>query len=245
MLKKGFTLQELLITVGIVGIISAALVPAIVRMIPNHNKMMYLKAYNVLAKNVSEIINDDSLYYNDNNCTGLDCVAIPTVNDRGIPQSLESYIGNSIEQYTKNSGSFDNAAQKFAVLFSYNLNRSEDLTSEDGAYKFMTTDGIEWEIKMVQNSNNLKIIIDVDPKKEGGFVTDNVKDPDKFSFTLSNIGTLSPSDKLGKIYLKNPSDMHSKQEEINEATKETVQPLNEASDHLININNQAIKPINN
>ena len=79
MFKKGFTLQELLITLGIIGIVAAIVAPGIVGMMPDQKKAMYMKAYNTLTTLTNDILDDPSLYWttydNDGepNCSGLFC----------------------------------------------------------------------------------------------------------------------------------------------------------------------------
>ena len=86
MFKKGFTLQELLITLGIIGIVAAITGPAIVGLAPDKSKTMYMKAYNTLLNVTSEIMDDPSLYFPTYSaageliCSGLYCAEHPNVN---------------------------------------------------------------------------------------------------------------------------------------------------------------------
>ena len=52
MKKTGFTLAELLITLGIIGVIVAILVPAVNNAMPDENKAMYLKTYDTLSDTI-------------------------------------------------------------------------------------------------------------------------------------------------------------------------------------------------
>ena len=49
-MKKGFTLQEVLVTLAMVGIIAAITIPGIVGIMPSKDRIQFLKAYNALAK---------------------------------------------------------------------------------------------------------------------------------------------------------------------------------------------------
>ena len=49
MKKFGFTLSELLITVGIVGVVAALTAPAVSNIMPDRNKMMFMKNYKELT----------------------------------------------------------------------------------------------------------------------------------------------------------------------------------------------------
>ena len=53
MKKNGFTLAEVLVTLGIIGILSAIMVPAVGNARPDKTKLLYLKTYDSL----SEILN--------------------------------------------------------------------------------------------------------------------------------------------------------------------------------------------
>lgn len=59
MKKTGFTLPELLITLGVIGVASALILPAISNIMPDKNKIMVLNAYSYLGK-VADAISDAS-----------------------------------------------------------------------------------------------------------------------------------------------------------------------------------------
>ena len=61
--KKGFTLAEVLISVGIVGVCAAILSPAIVNIMPDKNKTRVLQYYSEISNATVELLNDDSIYY--------------------------------------------------------------------------------------------------------------------------------------------------------------------------------------
>ena len=59
MQKTGFTLPELLITLGVIGVASALILPAISNIMPDKNKIMVLNAYSNVGK-VADAISDAS-----------------------------------------------------------------------------------------------------------------------------------------------------------------------------------------
>lgn len=60
--KKGFSLPEVLIAIGIIGILAIILIPQMSKTNPSKNKVIFRKAYNTLAQIVANMINDDVAY---------------------------------------------------------------------------------------------------------------------------------------------------------------------------------------
>lgn len=62
MVKKGFSLPEVLIAVGIIGVLAVILIPQLTKDNPSRSKVIYRKAYNTVAQIVANMINDDVNY---------------------------------------------------------------------------------------------------------------------------------------------------------------------------------------
>jgi prepilin-type N-terminal cleavage/methylation domain-containing protein len=62
MIKKGFSLAEVLVAIGIIGILAIVLIPLLTKDTPSKNKVIFRKAYNSLAQIVANMINDDVNY---------------------------------------------------------------------------------------------------------------------------------------------------------------------------------------
>lgn len=62
MIKKGFTLLEILLTLAIMGVLAAVLLRCIAAAMPDAGKAKFLKAYSATRTVVAEMINDSSLY---------------------------------------------------------------------------------------------------------------------------------------------------------------------------------------
>lgn len=62
MVKKGFSLPEVLIAIGIIGVLAIILIPQLTKDNPSRSKVIYRKAYNTVAQIVANMINDDVNY---------------------------------------------------------------------------------------------------------------------------------------------------------------------------------------
>ena len=221
MFKKGFTLQELLITMAIIGVIAAITVPSLVGMAPNKTKSMYMKAFNTLSKVTSDILDDETLYWTtyatsgtnvgDANCSGLYCNATPT-------------------EYPKCDTTWTCSGKtKFASIFATKVNVVNKENTND-IVKFTTNDGINWEMQTTESSDSnlpggkaykIAVTINVNPDDSNNNCTfsTSCKNPQKFTFDIANDGEITPTDALGIVYSQNPIDMHSANEDREYAEK--------------------------
>ncbi len=62
MKNKAFTLAEVMITLTVIGIITAVIIPVAINSKPDENIMKFKKAHNTLYKTISELINSDKYY---------------------------------------------------------------------------------------------------------------------------------------------------------------------------------------
>src|SRR5574344_1638469 len=68
LMKKAFTLSEILIAMLVMGVLAAFLIPAMTKMSPNDKGVLFKKSYAQLSEFVSEMINDETLYPYGVNC---------------------------------------------------------------------------------------------------------------------------------------------------------------------------------
>ena len=206
MKKTGFTLAELLITLGIIGVIVAILVPAVNNAMPDENKTMYLKTYDTLSDTIKNLASNSQIYpicEQDNN---INCSENPLLNT-GAP--LMSPL-RSDERYRGDVKLCNLLALSFGAA---NSSCSEgDYTYSNDTFKnnlsFITSNGMQW--KVVQNRTiadgnatfQADIYVDINGNKGNNRIysaTDTK--PDIFKFMVAANGTVVPADPMGRAYL--------------------------------------------
>lgn len=158
-MNKAFTLTELLVALGVIGILCAILLPVISNLMPNQNTMMAKRAYYTVQTIVAELLNDESCY--------PDKTALPT----------NAKIGFDDGEGTPNCIKWDDSKgnspeNKFKTLFLDKLGK--ELSDIDSNGKFTTSDGMIWAFtnvsfsapttsdgKLVGDGGSIKLTIDV------------------------------------------------------------------------------------
>lgn len=134
---KGFTLTELMVAMGVIGILVAVVTPAIMKTRPNKNKMMIKKSFYTAEQIVSTLINDERLYPD-----------MKEICDRGVvegedPTKVYCAFGFDYDNSVRYEGETYAGNTKFADLFASRLNvKTEDETN----HIYYTTDGIKWDL---------------------------------------------------------------------------------------------------
>ena len=196
MKKFGFTIQELLITLGIIGIVAAMTAPVIVKIVPDDTKLKYLKTYNTLTTLTNDILGDNTLYWTQGyqangapNCVGLACTSSAPDQFRALitahpefqntlNRTRASYHDDNDEVQNVNNideNSWRNISDaKFGLLLAskMNLETNPGVTSNiDGGRdcSFTTTDGTVWFVSYAP-SVSADTDITVDINNDDGFV---------------------------------------------------------------------------
>jgi len=182
--QKAFTLGEVLIVIGLIGIIATLLLPVLSQMQPDRRKLMFRKAYTTIDRIVTELVNDDVFYPDALGKVGLD----NTTTDLNI-------TGNVLNGMTE--------ANKFCRLFAFKANILDEaavhcpatLTDRQASGagstpSFATTEGIEFYIPNSDFSTEMRLYFDVNGADAPNCVFNEAtcSSPDRFSVLISGDG---------------------------------------------------------
>lgn len=210
MKKQGFTLAELLIVLGITGVVAAVLLPVINNLLPDKTKMMYLKAYDELMQDVKSLGANSSLF-----------PYAVDINGKSYDVSNYPFINNEIPINKKFSKDEYTGKTKLCNLIAFTMNAEPNCKEDapdysdslfDANKSYTTKNGMQWWIvpKVYETSEGkasyqTDIYVDVDPSKKSKnclFNSLTCKQPDRFKFLLAADGTLIPADPMGLKYIQ-------------------------------------------
>lgn len=215
MKKKGFTLAELLITLGIISIVATLTAPTLINAIPDKDKVQVIKLHNVIS-NITRDLLDNPSYYRDEECNadGHICAGLAST---GVP--LADYTDN---KYSGNT--------KYSLLLAEGLQVKSAPTVTDEKVTFETIDGISWNIEVdtaralstSTQEYEMKYAITVDIKPNTGSTNcsagdEGCKKPDKFIFLVDTHGKVTGKDKLTEQYLKTATKLNNKKADYDAA----------------------------
>ncbi len=143
-MKKAFTTAEMLITLGVLGVIIAILIPSLISTTPDKNLAKFRKAYNTIQKTVSQLTNTGTIYPNGN--FNYFPPSVTTSADK------TSYFCKQFADQLTISGSVDCAAATAATTSTITYVNAASLTTMDtyctkrtsSNYAFKTSDNIVW-----------------------------------------------------------------------------------------------------
>ncbi len=173
--KKAFTLTELLIALGVIGVLAAILMPVITNMMPDQNAIMAKRAYYTVQNVVSDMINNGDCYPDTSKAASDSFRRIGF--DDGFPYPNcekwkgDPYLGD-VCQDLDNDGECDkdaedqiiwishdgdsnegDAGKKFSDIFKNTVDLKEEITSTN---RFTTKDGIDWQFSNLDHFKNFK-----------------------------------------------------------------------------------------
>lgn len=147
-LKRAFTLSELLISLGIIGILTAILMPIFFSLAPDQNTLMAKRAFYTTETVISDLLNDPHCYPSILASAGLD-------------------DGIGYDKCEKYAGQPESSENKLITLFTDKL----DLKGTVNGTTFNTKDGMTWTFSNFKfataNPNSYALLtVDVNGDKE-------------------------------------------------------------------------------
>lgn len=185
-IKKGFTLSEVLITLTIIGIGAAILTPIIINITPDSNIVAFKKAYSTIEQAVSTLVNDEDYYPSCRHILTKDSGG----NDMSVPAQLNIPDAATLSNIsTQTNGECTGGdvppsnTNKFCYLFTQqvktsgtvNCNQSTDANGAPAAaanLTFTSQNGMSWVIvapspqfPISDTDYSTRIIVDVNGSK--------------------------------------------------------------------------------
>ena len=226
MKKLGYTLAELLITLGIIGGISALIIPAIVSSMPDENKTMYLKTYDTLSETIQALASNSQIYPVCDENNNINCVEHPLLNSHlplVSPLKDDARYSNKVKLCNLLALGFGVSTGNTACSTSaYNYADSTFRNS----LSFTTTNGMQWRVMQQEYdvSNNranfqTDIYVDINGNKgDNCMYSNNCKKPDRFKFMVAANGEVVPADPMGRRYIATRKSLLKKNYSIADAT---------------------------
>ena len=194
MKKLGFTITELILALGVIGVLVAITAPAISNLMPNQEKIKVLKYYKLMNDVSQEMLNDQSLYISEDECVAFYCTQKP-INEK---YQDDLYKGQS----------------KFGALFVEHVqaNTTELTKNSSGAF-FYLDDGSYWAFDW-SSFDYVDVMVDINGKHNSS---------DCFFFAIpKNGGQVRGNDPLSVAYIKNASKLNCKKEDYETAKKDNT-----------------------
>lgn len=220
MKKFGFTLAEILITLGIIGVIAAVTANAVKNIVPDKDKVAVLKTYKmIIDANQAILENKRIIASGEDGCDGLECL------DRLTQFDDDTDLGDGIKVTGWIKGF------PYGILFAYQLHLDGDpvLQGNPAVAGFKTVDSTKWTVGKAADKKGFTITVDFgdDSKCQGVYDKTNCKKPAWFSFYVNNKGYVYGNDPLTTAFLENnetlsKTDVDYKTAEEDTATYRTI-----------------------
>lgn len=214
MKKFGFTLAELLITLGIIGVVSALTAPIMTNIMPDKNKAMFLKNYKELKTITNQLLEDRTIYYSTrtldletgrkiSSCQGLQCEETPLRSPfKGSSSAPSIYTGPNKYPY---------------LLANFLGIKTPSSTS------FKTSDNTLWKITRSADTNGVvsgyNVLLTIDGNGDTCTYGPGCLRPKTFALTVDIYGSVTPADALSEAYLASATKSNNKKADLEEAEK--------------------------
>lgn len=197
MKKNGFTLSELLVALGIIGVIAAITAPALSNLMPDKTKAQVLKLYKIITDANRDLLNDRGAYINYSDPTNTECVGFECTNAVANPE----YVDSNDDPISGSS--------KYAKLMAHYKLDCTQISDIEEEVDFFTTDQMWWFFngQTVGNDYNITITIDTNLPTFSPNCTysNDCQNPDTFIFRVDpRTGVVTGIDPLTRAFLENP-----------------------------------------
>ena len=151
LLRKGFTIAEMLICFTVIGLLASMLIPSIIYNKPNKNMAMVKKAYQITERAVSEMIMNDELFPAEgDNATGLAYFVSGDDSSRKQADTGKFFCSQFAEKLNINGdNNCDNVARGNEIIKKSSAGSddgNEGKSIDEGKESFTTNDGVHWYI---------------------------------------------------------------------------------------------------
>ena len=194
--KKGFTLAELLIAMGITAVIAALMATTFSQVKPDKTKMLYLKGYDALAQSVKLLVNNSTIYN-----------PVYKIGSNTYDVSSSPLLNLDVPLNTSFSNSSFSGVSKFGRLLADIMNGT-DGTLDGQVYSFNSGPGkYHWTITPQGSAL---------PASSGNLVSFNyrvdfnINGGNNFSFCVKSNGEILTMDDMGQTYINNRKNTRSR-----------------------------------
>ena len=152
-IRKAFTLSELLVALGVIGVLTAIVMPIVVSLAPDQNVLMAKRAFYTTETVVSDLLNDPFCYPKILSRVGL---------DDGLGYSKCNKYGG---KDNPSKESVNDAYEKLVTLFTNELDLKSGITTEGTKRIFKTKDGMIWtfsDFNFFPNAPDSYVLLTVD-----------------------------------------------------------------------------------
>lgn len=217
MKKPGFTLAELLISLGIVGVIAAVTLPLMGKIMPDVNKAMYLKARDSLQETVLSFASAPSVFSNRfqfDSETKLDIKEFPLLDTAPSRNKNYGHHAGATKLCRLLAESFGAATNNCSATV-YVFNDANFNTSFNQNVSFISSNGMQWWVVpqvnsiteiadgVYQMSYQTDVYVDVNSSTSSRnciYNAESCKNPDRFKFMISADGRVVSADPVGNYY---------------------------------------------
>lgn len=232
MKKTGFTLAELLITLGIIGVVSALTFSIATKLMPDKNKVLCLKAFDTVSKTVKELAADSKIYptcKDANSDNNVNCKDFPLFNtNRTSAFNNDLYSGDkklcSLLAYSMGVNEANISCSDTPYAFnadSFNNDFSSNLS-------FTTQNGMQWRIVPQVASSvvgatgtyQTDIYVDVNGSEAPNCIynNDTCEKPDRFKFMVAATGQVYAADPYSVQYVTTRKSFLKTKSEIDDSS---------------------------